>query len=84
MWKRAAGMVCLHNAVKYRKCMGRTDMNGRRSQFFHLGPHSQLDETLLYLCILLNILFLKDLTDMVSIGDDTIIKCKFWKGEYTV
>jgi len=71
-------MVCLHSAVMYRKSMGRPDMNGTRPQFFHLCPHSQLEEILLHLCILLNILFLKDLTgDMASKCDDTIVKYKF-------
>lgn len=71
-------MVCLHSAVMYRKGMGRPYMNGTRSQFFHLCPHSQSDETLLYLYILPNILFLKDLTgDMASKGDGTIVKYKF-------
>lgn len=66
----------------YRKRMGRPDMNGTRPQSFQLCPHSQLEEILLYLSILLNIIFLKDLLDgMASKGDDTIVKYKFWKGE---
>jgi len=71
-------MVCLHIAVIYRKRMGRPDINGTRSQFFHLCQHSQLDETLLYLCILLNVLFLKNLTvDTATKRDDTTVKYKF-------
>jgi hypothetical protein len=75
-------MVCLHSAVMYPKGMGRSDKNGTRVQFFHLCPLLQLDENLLYLCILLNILFLKELTgDIASKCDVTIVKYKFLKGE---
>ena len=78
MWNRAAKMVSLQLAVMYHKRTGRPDINGTRSQFLQLCPHLQLEETLLYLCILLNILFLKNLTgDIVSKRDDTIVKYKF-------
>jgi len=62
----------------YSKRMGRPDMNGARLQFFHLCQLSQLEEILLYLCILLNILFLKELTgDIASKCDVMIVKYNF-------